>query len=755
VKECPVCRRCLDDAADACPDDGTAVEPTLPGPVVLDGKYRLERRLGAGGMGVVFRARHLGLGRDFAVKLIRGASGAGSEYLARFRTEAAALGRLKHPGIVDVADFGVDPREGGTPYLAMEHLEGRSLEEHLRESGPLAFAGALPVLDAIAQAIDFAHSRGVLHRDLKPANVLLVSDGPGPPRVKLLDFGLARLAETSRTMAAAPTPDHAARLPREGRRGVETMTLASEREEVTLGRDDLLGTPIEDPLSGTTVPGQLLGTPAYMAPERFSTGESSPAADVYALGVTAFVLLTGRTPFSGPIGVVARGHLAEEPPRPSEVGPGVPEGVDAVLLRALAKRPEARPASAGAFVAALRSVALHEAVRAWRSQEVPRRLGLALAAAASLTALAPFAGRMPPVADLERRAMDVRARLAPQRPLDARLLVVTLDEASLAGEARSLADLGGPVASSLERVLSAGAQAVAIDLLLPESWGRSEDFVRLVAAHPGRVALAAHATADGFVGTEAARGLVSAALGEAEAGRLFGLVNLEQDDDGVVRRARVRFPTREGEGFESFAAAGVRILTGQPAPEPPEPARWLGLAPRGSYHLDFAARPGETSMLSWQDLPGLLELRPETLAGRLVLVGAKLVGSGDDVLRVPVGEGVEPGVLVQARAVNTILAGFPVREVPGGLVAMMLALACAGVIALGLCGRSRWPAVAAASGLAAAHLGAAAWLAGAGGRWLVPVAAPVLALGVATVATLVLRRLLPPHPLEREKGTRP
>jgi serine/threonine-protein kinase len=709
-------------------------------------------------MGVVFRARHLGLGRDFAVKLIRGASGAGSEYLARFRTEAAALGRLKHPGIVDVADFGVDPREGGTPYLAMEHLEGHSLEERLRESGPLALAAALPVLDAIAQAIDFAHSRGVLHRDLKPANVLLVSDGPGPPRVKLLDFGLARLAETSRTTAASavPSSDHAEPLSREGRGSAETMTLASEPEEVTFGRDELLGTPIDGPLSsGTTVPGQLLGTPAYMAPERFSTGESSPAADVYALGVTAFVVLTGRTPFSGPIGVVARGHLAKEPPRPSEVRAGVPEGVDAVLLRALAKRPEARPASAGAFVAALRSVALHEAVRAWRGREVPRRLALALASAAALTALAPLVGRMPPVAEIERRAMDARARLAPPRPLDPRLLVVTLDEASLAGEARSLADLSGPVASSLERVLSAGAQAVAIDLLLPESWGRSEDFVRLVAAHPGRVALAAHATADGFVGTEAARGLVSAALGEAEAGRLFGLVNLEQDDDGVVRRARVRFPTREGEGFESFAAAGVRILTGQPAPEPPEPARWLGLAPRGSYHLDFAARPGETSMLSWEDLPGLLELRPETLAGRLVLVGAKLVGSGDDVLRVPVGEGVEPGVLVQARAVDTILAGFPVREVPGGLVAMMLALACAGVIALGLCGRSRWPAVAAASVLVAAHLVAAAWLGRAGGRWLVPVAAPVLALGVATVATLVLRRLLPPHPLEREKGTRP
>lgn len=750
MKECVVCGRCLDDTAEACPVDGAVPEAGLSGGLVLDGKYRLERRLGAGGMGVVFRARHLGLGRDVAVKLIRSAAASEPGYVARFRTEAAALGRLKHPGIVDVSDFGVDPRDGGTPYLVMEFLEGFSLEEHCRKNGPLPLETALPLLEATAEAVDFAHSRGVLHRDLKPANVLLVPDGTGTLQVKLMDFGLARFAESS----GETPPLHSnglARLTRSRRETAETVTVAASfAADPTLGIDSLLGTPLEAPLApGTTRPGQLLGTPAFMAPERFSTGESSRAADVYALGVTAFFLITGRTPFSGSLGVVAQGHLSESPPPPSRLHAGIPEDADRVLLQALAKDPSRRPASAQAFVNGLRSVVEAEALRHWRRQEVPRRLVAGLAIGILLIVLSPVLGALSPVADLERRAIDARVRLAPPRALDPRVLIVMLDDASLAGETRGLAEMGGSVAAGLERVFEAGARAVAIDLLAPASWARSGEFARFVTVHREHLTLAAYATPEGTVGTEAVQGLATAALG-AEVASLFGLVNLEEDEDGVVRRARVRFPTQDGP-LESFAAAAARSLTGQRPNDPPSPPRWLGLAAEGTYHLDFAASPTPRSDVSWRDLPGLLDRHPEAFAGKLVLLGARLAGSGDDALRVPTGDGTAPGVVIQAQAVDTILSGFPVREPRDTLVAGAIALSVGMVAFAALCGASPVPSLVGAAALVVVYLGAAVLLFRAG-QWLVPVATPVLLLLVGLTLAMSLRTALPPHPLKARKG---
>jgi serine/threonine protein kinase/CHASE2 domain-containing sensor protein len=752
VKECVVCGRCLDDAAEACPADGAVPQAGLPGGLLLDGKYRLEQRLGAGGMGVVFRARHLGLGRDVAVKLIRSASAPGPAYLARFRTEAAALGRLEHPGIVNVSDFGVDPREQGTPYLVMEFLEGLSLEEHCRTVGPLPLEAALPLLEAMAEAVDFAHSRGVLHRDLKPANVLLVPDGTGTLQVKLMDFGLARLGESSRGTPSLPSSDPA-RLARREREAARTLTVASSAggEDSTLGLDDLLGTPLEAPLaSGTTRPGQLLGTPAFMAPERFSTGESSPAADVYALGVTAFFLLTGRTPFHGSLSAVARGHLSESPPPPSQLRAGIPEEVDRVLLRALAKDPSRRPPSARAFVGDLRSVVAAEALRHWRGREVPRRLAAGLGIGILLTALSPLVGALSPVAGLERRAIDVRFGLAPPRALDPRLLIVTLDDASLAGETRGLPEMGGSVATGLERAFGAGAKAVAIDLLAPASWSRSGEFVRFVTVHRKRLTLAAHATPEGTVGPEAVQGLATTALGEEAAG-LFGLVNLKEDEDGVVRRARVSFPTQDGGRLESFAGAAVRSLTGQRPPDPPSPPSWLGLAAEGTFHLDLSASPTARSIVSWQDLPGLLDGHPDALAGKLVLLGARLAGSGDDALRVPVGSGTAPGVVIQALAMDTILSGFPVREPRGPLVAGAVAVSVGMVAFAALFGASRVPPLAGTAAVVAAYLGTAV-LAFRTGRWLVPVVTPVVLWLAGAALAMGLRAALPPRPLTAGKG---
>src|SRR5262245_37895213 len=173
MKECNLCANCYEDSAERCPGDGAPLDETLPGPPLLDQTYRLERRLGEGGMGIVYRARHEGVKRTVAVKLIRPDRDWEPASLARFRLEADALGKLQHPHIVNITDSGVDPREKGIPYLVTEFLDGVSLQAHSARRGPLPLSEALPLLEDIAEAIDFAHERGVLHRDLKPQNVFL------------------------------------------------------------------------------------------------------------------------------------------------------------------------------------------------------------------------------------------------------------------------------------------------------------------------------------------------------------------------------------------------------------------------------------------------------------------------------------------------------------------------------------------------------------------------------------------------------
>src|SRR5262245_2853472 len=186
VKECSICHACADDAVELCPNDSTRLEITIPGSTRLDGKYELERRLGAGGMGVVYRALHLDLHRSVAIKIIASTR---EGFADRFRIEAAALGRLKHPNIVDVMDFGVDD-ERGMAYLVMELLEGVTLAARCDASGLPPRREAVEILEKVAAAVDFAHDHDILHRDLKPANVFLVRSTTGTS-IKMLDFGLA------------------------------------------------------------------------------------------------------------------------------------------------------------------------------------------------------------------------------------------------------------------------------------------------------------------------------------------------------------------------------------------------------------------------------------------------------------------------------------------------------------------------------------------------------------------------------------
>jgi serine/threonine protein kinase len=759
LKECVVCSRCLDDRAASCPDDGASLRDGIPGPRLLDGKYELERRLGEGGMGVVFRALHIALGRPFAVKVIRARSASAPAYLSRFRTEAVALGRLEHEGIVNVTDFGVDPRDGGLAYLVMELLDGVSLEARSKESSPPGLEESLDILRDVAEAVDYAHGHGVLHRDLKPSNILLVKAKGGRGRAKLLDFGLARLesgngtgttsAPLSKTEVAAPAgAPGPGQLTRESP-APETMTVASRGADPSSIETGLLGTPLDGTaVSGATRPGELVGTPLFMAPERFTGGASSKAADVYALGVVAYSLLTGRTPFAGSLGAIARGHLHEEVRRPTAVAPALPPEVDAPILRSLSKQPTKRQGSAGELAAELAAALAPERRRRWRRRELPSRLGAAAALAVLSAVVLGPATSLRPAADLERAAIDARLALSRPRALDPRILVVLLDEASLAAEARALSDMAEPIATTLERAYAAGARGVAIDLILPAAWARSGTFTRFVVGHAGSLTLAAHATPEGVVGTEVLQGLATAALGETEAGRLFGLVNLEEDADGVVRRGRLGFATSEGGRVDSWAAAAARILTGREAAGVPSAGYGPRLAPEGTFFLDFSAVPGPGAVVRWRDLGELLERRPLALEGRLVVLGAQLAGTGDDALRVPAGRTGStrvPGAIVQARAVDTILSAFPVREASGWIVMLWVATAVgAGVLAL-LCIRSmRWAI--SAVGLIAAWLVVVAAAAFRFGGWLVPVAAPLLLLLAAGALALSARRVLPPCP---------
>jgi CHASE2 domain-containing sensor protein len=622
----------------------TGAREPAPGDVI-DGKYRLLRRLGEGGMGVVYEALHLGLERRFALKLLRGLAQGSATGRARFYREAAALGRLRHPHIVEVTDSGLDPR-GGVPYLVMELLEGATLDEHCRGKGGLPFAEAMPLLRALAAGVDHAHAQGVLHRDLKPQNVMLCAGEPGRA-AKILDFGLAQL-------------------------------LQGDGEDVPRSHALPGGQPVEQTVA-LTHSGALVGTPCYAAPEVIVSGRGQSASDVYSLGIVAYELLVGRPPFHGTPEEVFEGHLQREVPDPAALGRPLPAPVVAALRAPLRKDPGARPTTATAAVEALAEAHRQIEEQAERARRT-RRGGLATAAVtAAAVLLGALASRHPAVQALESRAVDWRFSLAARRAPDARIAVVMIDDAHLLADPRPLSGQADHFASVLAGLYQAGARAVALDLLLPEAWSKSESFSSLVLRHRDTLTLAAFSSARGtVVGAESLGPLTVSALGEAGTAALFGYANLEEDGDGVVRRAVASYATEDGAVLPSWGAHAARAL----APPPGGTER---------FYIDYRIDEGAYPRLSWTDLPRALEVSPDVVRDRLVLVGAGYAGSGDEHL-VP-GVSVPrplPGVLVHALIANTLAAGRPVSERPA------LGLAAAAAIALLAAGsavRSRrvWP----------------------------------------------------------------
>jgi serine/threonine-protein kinase len=260
----------------------------------LLGRYRLEERIGAGGMAEVWRALDLGLERNVALKVMSPDAVAGdASFVPRFLREAKLSARLEHPHILPIYDFGqVDE----LLFLVMPLLPGGTLRDRAREGVPGILA--MELLKALASALDYAHGEGIVHRDVKPANVLFDRTG----RLFLADFGLAREAGSA----------------------------------------------------NLTVAGTVLGTPVYMSPEQVRGDAAGPRSDQYALGVLAYYLLAGTPPFeANSVFVVMEKTLREEPALPSGVNPGLHRSADYVLLKVLEKRPVDRFESCGAFVQAL------------------------------------------------------------------------------------------------------------------------------------------------------------------------------------------------------------------------------------------------------------------------------------------------------------------------------------------------------------------------------------------------------------------
>ncbi len=303
----------------------------------LDGRYALDARIGRGGMGDVYRGRHLMMGSRVAVKVLRPVVAADPTATKRFTREARGAFKLDHPNSVRVFDFGFDDA-AGVMYLVMEYVDGRTVADELAVDGPLSGERACHVAEQVCSVLEQAHAAGMVHRDLKPENLMLIRRGDDPDFVKVLDFGLAKLYE----------PDSA---------GTTMFSLAAVTQD-----------------------GTVFGTPEYMSPEQATGQPLDPRSDVYSLGVVLYEMVTGLLPFQGnSFMATLSAHVRQTAEAPGARRPdlGIAPAVDALILRCMAKTPDERPASATALKYELAQLAT-------RLRERPSRLPAALASSDTL-----------------------------------------------------------------------------------------------------------------------------------------------------------------------------------------------------------------------------------------------------------------------------------------------------------------------------------------------------------------------------------
>src|SRR5256886_278925 len=397
---------------------------------VLDEKYRLERLLGQGGMGAFILTTHLGTDRYVALKLIAPQFMQNQEFVERFKREARAAGRLRHPNVVDVTDFGFSGNGADrVAYLVMEYLDGCTLSDVLIEENRLPLYWVVDILEQVCSAVHEAHQQGIVHRDLKPDNIWLEPNGLGGYRVKVLDFGIAKLGEVS---TALPLPRHIERITTEeaatlipsppggsatvASNGAKTQVASPELEAATLiqspeepngfatpladndqatrmfgkGRETVVSplttiAPAADETGNLTRVGAILGTPLYMSPEQCRGERLDARSDIYSLGIIAYQMLTGAPPFTGDTSTIIRAHKENQAPPVRELNKKVPKRVSRVIMSALEKDREQRPQTAIAFANAIRANAdglgtLYRRAFSLYSEYFPKFLKLSLLA---------------------------------------------------------------------------------------------------------------------------------------------------------------------------------------------------------------------------------------------------------------------------------------------------------------------------------------------------------------------------------------
>jgi serine/threonine protein kinase len=307
MKVCPLCGNEYSDTTTLCTNDAEVlqnVEDPLVGQT-LAGKYLIEELIKRGGMGAVYRGKHVMMDKTVAIKVLRPSLAGDDVVVARFSREAKAASRISHPHAVSVTDFG--EAENGVVFLVMEYLDGHTLKEVIRSEGPLPLSRVLEVIRQVSGALDAAHKQGVVHRDLKSDNIML-SQTTGADWAKVLDFGIAKIQQ----------PEGA--------------------------RDNDI-----------TAANLVIGTPHYMSPEQCSqSGPIDARSDVYSLGVILFEMLTGHVPFTGDSPtVIMMKQVQDDPPSVLESRPDLPAGINNLIKKALAKQPSDRFQTAGQLSEAL------------------------------------------------------------------------------------------------------------------------------------------------------------------------------------------------------------------------------------------------------------------------------------------------------------------------------------------------------------------------------------------------------------------